>query len=201
MRTIDYYLFTLSPFCYLAGERLEAIARKHDARISYRPFQLLRVFSETGTPLPKDRHPSRQAYRFQELRRIAEMNGVPINLRPAHWPTDPLPSCHAVINAEEIGGGNIGGLVHAILRACWAEEKDISERAVIAECLEQNGFPESVVEQGMAHASQVLGRNTEEALDRGVFGAPSYLVSDQLFWGQDRLPYLDAWLEKSSGDL
>ena len=199
MRNIDYFLFTLSPFCYLAGERLEAMARKHDVRISYRPFHLMRVFSETGTPLPKDRHPSRQAYRFQELRRIAEMNGVPINLQPAHWPTDPLPSCHAIIAAGEAGEGNLGGLVHAILRACWADEKDISEHDILAECLEQNGFPEEIVSGDTAKASMVLERNTDEALERGVFGAPSYLVDDQLFWGQDRLPHLDAWLERHPG--
>ncbi len=199
MRNIDYYLFTLSPFCYLAGERLEAIARKHDVRISYRPFHLLKVFSETGTPLPKDRHPSRQAYRYQELRRIAEMNDVPINLQPAHWPTDPLPSCRAIIVAGEVGGGNIGGLVHAILRACWAEEKDISEHDVLAECLEQNGFPESVLKEDMTKAAEVFERNTDDALERGVFGAPSYLVDDQLFWGQDRLTHLDAWLDSRSG--
>ena len=199
MRTIDYYLFTLSPFCYLAGEGLEAMARKHDVRISYRPFQLMRVFAETGTPLPKDRHPSRQAYRLQELRRIAEMNGVPINLQPAHWPTDPIPSCHAIIAAGEVGGGNIGGLVHAILRACWAEDKDISEHDTLAECLEQNGFPEEIVTGDTAEASKVFERYTDDALERGVFGAPSYLVDDQLFWGQDRLTYLDAWLERHPG--
>ncbi len=199
MRTIDYYLFTLSPFCYLAGERLEAMARKHDVRISYRPFQLMRVFAETGTPLPKDRHPSRQAYRLQELSRVAEMNGIPINLQPAHWPTDPLPSCHAIIIAGEVGGGNIGGLVHAILRACWAEDKDISEHDILAECLEQNGFPEEIVTGDTAEASKIFKRFTDEALERGVFGAPSYLVGDQLFWGQDRLPYLDAWLERHPG--
>ena len=199
MRNIDYYLFTLSPFCYLAGGRLEAIARKHDVRISYRPFDLMKVFSKTGTPLPKDRHPSRQAYRFQELRRIAEMNSVPINLQPAHWPTGPLPSCRAIIAAGEVGGGNIGGLVHAILRACWVEEKDISEQDVLAECLEKNGFPASVLEEDMAKTAEVFERNTEEALERGVFGAPSYLVDDQLFWGQDRLTYLDAWLDKRPG--
>ena len=127
------------------------------------------------------------------------MNGVPINLQPAHWPTDPLPSCHVIIVAREVGGGNIGGLVHAILRACWVEEKDISKHDVLAECLEQNGFPESVSQEDMAKAAEVFERNTDDALERGVFGAPSYLVDDQLFWGQDRLTHLDAWLDNRSG--
>ena len=127
------------------------------------------------------------------------MNGIPINLRPAHWPTDPLPSCHAIIVAEEVGGGDVGGLVHAILRACWAKERDISEHDVLAECLEKNGFPASVLEEVMEKAAKVFERNTGEALERGVFGAPSYLVDDQLFWGQDRLAYLDAWLGKRPG--
>ena len=195
---VDYFLFTLSPFSYLAGNRLEEVAKKRGIEVAYRPFNLFKVFGETGTPLPKDRHPSRQAYRLQEIQRIADFEGLPITVHPAHWPTDPLPSCLAIIAAAESGEGDVGGLVHSILKACWAEEKDISRREVVAACLEANGFPGSIADADQSKAREVFDRNTDEALSRGVFGAPSYLVGEQVFWGQDRLPHLDAWLGRNS---
>lgn len=194
MPQIDYFLFTLSPFCYLAGARLETIAADHRTAVAYRPFDLITVFKETGTPMPKDRHPSRQAYRLQELRRIADRQGLSINLRPAHWPTDPSPSCLAIIAAARTGGGNLGGLTHAILRACWAEERDIARPEVLSDCLRQNGYAETLLETVSQDDSDTFQKNTQEALQRGVFGAPSYLIDDQVFWGQDRLVYLDSWL-------
>ena len=104
MAHIDYYLFTLSPFTYLAGDGLEEVAKKHGATVTYKPFGLLKVFEETGTLPPGQRHPSRQAHRLQELARISKMTGLPLNLRPAHWPTNPVPSMSAIIAAQEAGG-------------------------------------------------------------------------------------------------
>ncbi len=194
MAVIDYYLFPLSPFSYLAGLRLEEVAARHGARIEYKPVLLYRIFDATGAPLPKDRHPSRQKYRLQDIARVARWNGLPVNLHPAHWPTNPVPACTAIIAAQEAGGGDVGRLVHALLRAVWAEDRDIAEDAVIASALAEAGFDPAVAGRGMLSGVQTLERNTDEALARGVFGAPSYVVGDEVFWGQDRLPHLDAHL-------
>lgn len=196
MATIDYYLFPLSPFSYLAGLGLEETAARHGAGIRYKPFDLMRVFKETGTPPVKDRHPSRQKYRLADIARIAEMNGMPVNLQPRHWPTNPVPGAAAVINAQAAGGGETGRLVHALLRAVWAEDRDIAEDAVIRDCLAATGFDPALADKGMLAAVETYERNTDEALARGVFGAPSYLLDDEVFWGQDRLPHLDAALAK-----
>ena len=198
MPHIDYFLFTISPFTYLAGDRLETIADKHGATMAYKPFGLLRVFEATGTLPPKDRHPSRQAHRMQELSRVAAFNQMPINPKPAHWPTNPIPSMSAIIAAQSAGGGNVGGLVQSILRACWAEEKDVAEDGVIKEALSANGFDPSLADSGLLSGSETIERNTQEALERGVFGAPTYLVDDQVFWGQDRLDHLDVYLAGKS---
>ena len=196
MAHIDYFLFTLSPFTYLAGNQLEEIADKHGATITYKPFGLLKVFEETGTLPPGQRHPSRQAHRLQELARISKMNQMDINLKPAHWPTNPVPSMSAIIAAQSAGGGNLGGLVQSLLRACWAEEKDIAEDGVVKAALEDNGFDAKLADSGMLTGSETIERNTNEALERGVFGAPTYLVDDQVIWGQDRLAHLDAYLKE-----
>ena len=194
MTRIDYFYFPLSPFTYLAGTGLEEVAGKHGAEIRYRPFNLMQVFAEIGTPPLPERHESRKRYRLQDLARISARAGLPINLQPAHFPTNPVPACSAVIMAQKAGGGDLGGLAHGLLRACWAEEKDIAEDAVVADCLEAAGFDRGLVNKGMLEAVEEYERNTRDALDAGVFGAPTYIVGDQIFWGQDRLPYLDAFL-------
>lgn len=194
MAAIDYYCFPLSPFSYLAGLRLEEIAAQHGAEITYKPVELFRIFAETGTPLVKDRHPSRQRYRLQDIARVARLQGMPVNLQPRHWPTNAVPASVAVITAQAAGGGEVGRLLLNFLRAVWAEDRDISEDAVVRDCLADAGFDPHLADKGMLSGVETLQRNTDEALGRGVFGAPSYVVGDQIFWGQDRLPHLAAHL-------
>ncbi len=194
MTDIDYYCFPISPYCYLAGLKLEEIAARHGARITYKPVELLRIFEKTGTPLPKDRHESRRNYRNQDIVRVARFNGLPINPQPLYWPANPVPASAAIIAAQNAGGGDLGGLVHGLLRAVWAEDRNIAEDDVIADCIEAAGFPRELAGKGMLEAVEVLQRNTDEALRRMVFGAPSYVIGDEVFWGQDRLPMLDRQL-------
>jgi 2-hydroxychromene-2-carboxylate isomerase len=198
MTQIDYYMFTLSPFTYLAGDSLEKIAAKHGATINYKPFHLIQVFERTGGTAPKDRHISRQEYRAQELPRIAKMRGMEITQKPAFWPTNPAPSCYAIIAAQAAGGGDIGGLCQSILRAIWVEDKDISDDAVVKAALVENGFDASLTESGMLQGAEEFARNTEHAVMANVFGAPTYVVNGQVFFGQDRLEYLDAYLGEVS---
>ena len=198
MAHIDYFMITLSPFCYLAGDELEQIAEKHGATIAYKPVNLLQIFAATGGIVPADRHPARQAYRMQELTRVAKAKGLPINLKPAFFPSNPVPSCYSVINAQNSGGGDVAGLCQSFLRACWAEEKDVAEDIVLRACLTENGFDPDLVNSGLLSGAVVFERNTEEAIKKGVFGAPTYVVGDQIFWGQDRLSYLDKYLVEQS---
>lgn len=194
MTEIVYYWFPLSPFCYLAGPRLEEVAARTGAAITYTPVQLFRIFAETGTAPVKDRHPSRQAYRLADIGRVATSNGLPVNLKPAHWPTNPVPACTAVIEAQKAGGGDLAALAQGLTRAVWAEERDIADDAVVRACLEAAGFAPDLADKGMLSGSEALEHNTTHALMRGVFGVPTYGVGDELFWGQDRLPHLEAHL-------
>lgn len=194
MAAIDYFLFPLSPYCYLAGQRLEEIAARRGAKVAYRPFQLLQVYAAVGTANLADRHPSKQAYRLQDLARVARAAALPINLRPAHWPTNPAPASAAIVAAQAAGGGDLGGLVHGVLAAVWAEDRDIADDAVLRALMAAHGFDPALVDRGLMSGMAQLERNTEEALRRGVFGAPSYFLGDELFWGQDRLAHLDARL-------
>lgn len=196
MASIDYYLGTISPYCYFAGSRLEEIAARHNATITYKPVDLMQLFDRTGGIRPADRHASRIEYRAQELQRWADHLQMPFNLKPAHWPVNMAPSSYAVIAAQADGGGDLGGLVQGFLRAVWAEQRDISDDTVIREILGAHGFDPGLADKGLFIGAETYGRNLEQAVEAGAFGAPFYVVTDtgQRFWGQDRLDFLDRHL-------
>ena len=195
MPHIDYFLATISPNCYLAGARPAEIAAKHGATISYKPLDIMALFARTGGVPPGQRHPSRQEYRLIEIERSAKLLGMPVNAKPAHFPTNAAPSSYALIAAQKAGGGDLGALVAAVTRACWADEKDVADDAVIKSCLESTGFDPSLADSGLLAGAQAYEQNLEDAVKAGVFGAPFFITDDGArFWGQDRLEQLDRHL-------
>ena len=195
MAHIDYFFSTLSPYAYLAGTRLEDVAAKHGATITYKPMDIVALFGRTGGVPPKDRHPSRQELRAQELTRQSQKLGMPFNLQPAFWPTNAAPSSYAIIAAQNAGGGDLGRLVHSFLAGVWAEDKDIAQDDVVRSKLEDAGFDPGLADSGMLAGAETYAANLEEAAARGVFGAPFYITdTDQRFWGQDRIEDLDLHL-------
>ncbi|KEP71610.1 2-hydroxychromene-2-carboxylate isomerase [Thioclava sp. BHET1] len=196
MARIDYFFSVFSPWSYLAGLRLEEIAARHGASITYKPVDLLAMFAATGGTAPAQRPACRMEYRMQELKRWSDRLGMEMVFQPANYPPNPAPASYAVIAAQKAGGGDIGGLVHAILRAVWVEQRDIASDEVLREKLEANGFDGNLVTTGLFDGAITYERNLEEAKERGAFGSPFYIVAetDERFFGQDRLEFLDAHL-------
>jgi len=198
MPVIDCYLTPASPWLYLAGARPAAIAARHGHDLRYKPCDPAQLFARTGGLMLNERHESRQAYRLQELRRWSAHLGMPLNLRPAHFPVNPAPAAYAIIAAQDLqlagGGGDIHALVQALSRACWAEERDISDDTVIGDCLQACGFPRGLTMSGLLTGAETYGRNLNDAQENGVFGFPFYVVGTERFWGQDRLDMLDRYL-------
>ncbi|KAF0173906.1 MAG: 2-hydroxychromene-2-carboxylate isomerase [Rhodobacteraceae bacterium] len=194
MPQIDYFFAPMSPFCYLAGSRLEQIAAKHRATVRYIPLNAPALFPRTGGQVLADRHESRKTYRMQELRRQAAKLGMPINLSPFFFPVNPAPSAYAIIAAAKAGGGDLAGLVQAFPRAVWAEGRNIAEDEVVQDILAAHGFDPKIADKFMLDAAETYMANLEEAVARGVFGVPFYIVGDERFWGQDRLEDLDLHL-------
>ncbi|MEP4036282.1 2-hydroxychromene-2-carboxylate isomerase [Pseudophaeobacter sp.] len=195
MATIDFYFSTLSPYAYLAGTRLEQVAARQNAQINYKPMDIMALFGRTGGTPPKERHVSRQEYRLIELERQAKNNGLAINLKPAHWPTNAAPSSYAIIAAQSAGGGDVGALVHGLMRAVWAEERDIAQDDVIKSCLQSAGFDPALADSGLLAGAERYAQNLEDAVKAGVFGAPFYVTEDGArFWGQDRIEDLERHL-------
>ncbi len=193
MAHIDYYFTVLSPFAYLAGDSMEKVAAKNGATVSYKPVDIMKLFGEMGGTPPAQRHDSRKEYRLQELKRLSKLTGLPLNLAPAHWPTDQKPAS-AMIAAAAAAGADAGALTRAVMKAVWAEDRQIADAetldAIVAEC----GIDRASLEPHLAAAAEGFDARTDEAMSKGVFGAPFYVVGDERFWGQDRVDHLDAYL-------
>lgn len=194
MPQIDYFFAPMSPFTYLAGGRLEAVAARHGASIRYVPLDAPALFPRTGGQVLADRHPARKAYRLQELRRGAAKRAMPLLMQPPFFPVNPAPASYAIIAAARAGGGDLAGLVQAFPRAVWAEGRNIAEDAVVRDLLVAHGFDPGIADRHMLAAADTYAANLEEAVARGVFGVPSYLVGTEIFWGQDRIEDLDLFL-------
>ncbi len=198
MAHIDYYFSTISPFTYLCGTRVSEIVQKHGATITYKPIDIIALFGQTGGVPPKDRHPNRQEYRLQELERAGKKTGLPLNLKPAFWPTNSAPSAYAIL-AAIAEGGDPSKLIEDFTAACWAHERNIADLDVITELMKNNGFDPAIADKHMMTSADTFARNLSDAVAAGAFGAPFFIVdSGQKFWGHDRLDDLDAHL---AGDL
>ena len=195
---VDYYFSPQSPWTYLGHDRFVAIAKAAGARVNVRPVDLGKVFPVSGgLPLPK-RAPQRQAYRLVELRRFAEHLGLPLNLRPQFFPVAGDAAARLIIAVDEHEGSEAAlALTGALLRAVWAEERDIADTGALAALLAALQLPAQRLTDAQAPAVQArYGAQTQRAIDADVFGAPSYVVDGELFWGQDRLDFLQRRLAR-----
>ena len=196
--TIDYYFATVSPWAYLGHDRLVAMAQKHGVEIAVKPMNLGEIFPVSGgLPLGK-RAPQRQAYRLVELQRWSQFLGKPINIQPKFFPVNGDLAAHWILAALETGTPQALALAGAVGRATWEQERDIADPATLAaiarECgLDAGKLAARAGDPGIAARYAAL---TQEAMVRGVFGAPAYFYEDELFWGQDRLDFLARKLAK-----
>ena len=190
---IDYYASLNSPWTHLGAARIEALAAKHGATLRIYPVDFGTVFAGSGgLPLPK-RAPQRQAYRLMELRRWREFLGVPINIQPKFFPASEALSAPCVIALRETQGDVPAiRLAHRVLRAVWQDELNPGDPATLAGLIAEIGLDADALMRLGAEPRWTERRNaeTQAALERGVFGAPSYVIGDEIFWGQDRLEFV-----------
>lgn len=193
-KTVDYYFSPISPWSYLGHARFDEMAKRHGAVVNVKPADLGKVFPVSGgLPLPK-RAPQRQAYRMLELKRFRDHLKVPLTLEPKFFPVPGDLAAQFIVAAGRAGGSDAAmRLAGAVLRACWAEERNVSDAETLnAICKEQgmNAGELAAAAQTDAVKAEYAGY-TQEAIDRKVFGAPSYVIDGELFWGQDRLDFVE----------
>jgi 2-hydroxychromene-2-carboxylate isomerase len=197
-RNVDYYFTPVSPFAYLGHERFVAIARARHATIGVKPIDLGRVFPVSGGLPLRQRAPQRQAYRIVELRRWSSFLQIPLNPQPAHFPVPADLAAKWVLAVLERGTQPALDFAGALGRAIWAEERNIADRDTLAAIATTLGHDAAAIDE-RANAPDIAQRYdvlTQEAIERGVFGAPTYVFGGELFWGQDRLDFLDRALAK-----
>ena len=197
---IDYYFTPQSPWTYLGHQRFADMARAAGASIKVLPVDLGgKVFPVSGgLPLAK-RAPQRQAYRLVELKRFSEHLGLPLNLHPKYFPVAGDDAARLIIAVDMHDGSEAAmAIAGAVLRAVWVEERNIADVKEHAAMLAAHGLPAQRLAD--AHSPAVQQRyeaDTQRAIEVGVFGAPSYIVDGELFWGQDRLDFLQRRLARA----
>ena len=188
---VDYYFAPISPYSYLGHQRFASIAAQRGATVNLLPIDLMQVFPASGGVPVGKRAPQRQAYRLVERRRWSEHLGVPLTLHPKHWPT-PDPAASRLVIAADRAGADAMGLAFALMRACWSEERDIADPATLKAILGSCGLdPALIAAAGAPEIEEQRQALTRQAIDRQIFGAPTYVVNGELFWGQDRLDFVD----------
>jgi 2-hydroxychromene-2-carboxylate isomerase len=197
-KLVDYYFTPVSPYSYLGHDRFVALARRHGAAIAPKPIDLGRVFPVSGGVPLKQRAPQRQAYRLVELERWSGYLAVPLNPHPAHFPVPADLASRWILAALEQGVDEALAFAGSLGRAVWAEERNIADVDTLAAIGHAHGLDVEALDE-RANAADIATRYgvlTQEAIDRGVFGAPTYVYAGELFWGQDRLDFLDRALAK-----
>jgi carboxymethylenebutenolidase len=191
---IDYYVSLNSPWTHFGAARIEAMAAANNASLRIYPVDFGAIFPQSGgLPLPK-RAPQRQAYRMQELRRWRHHLNIPIHLEPAFFPSNEAPAASCVIAIREtIGDQPAIKLAHRVLKALWQEEANPGDPVTLAELIADIGLDADEIIALGSDPRWAARReaDTRAALDRGVFGAPSYVIGDEIFWGQDRLSFVE----------
>jgi 2-hydroxychromene-2-carboxylate isomerase len=196
---IDYFFTPQSPWTYLGHERFAAMAKAAGARVKVLPVNLGgKVFPVSGGLPLAQRAPQRQAYRLVELKRFSAHLGVPLKLHPKYFPVADAAAARLIIAVDLHDGADAAmALTGAVTRAVWVDECNIADEPSLAALLATLGLPAQRLVDAQSQA--VIDRyeaNTQRAIDTGVFGAPTYVVDGEMFWGQDRLDFVQRRLAR-----
>ena len=189
-KTVDYYFSPSSPWTYLGHARFAKMAKRHCAAVNVKPADLGKIFPASGGLPLAQRAPQRQAYRLVELKRFRDHLKLPLNLQPKFFPVPADLAAQFIVAAKHAGGSDAAmRLAGAVQRARWGEERNIADAETLsAICTEQGLNAAKLAAAAQSEAVRAEYQSyTEEALARNVFGAPSYVIDGEIFWGQDRL--------------
>ena len=194
-KQVEFFFDVGSPYSYLAYHQLPKIAARRGAQIVWRPMLLGGVFQATGNHSPAT-IPPKGRYTFVDFDRFARRYGVPLRYNP-HFPINTLLLMRGAVGMQLRDPGRFPDYCAAMFRAIWVDALDMNDPAVVGRALHQAGFDA----QALLALSQepdvkaALKAATDEAVARGVFGAPTFFAGDQMFWGQDRIEFLKEALQ------
>ena len=192
--SVDYYFAPQSPWAYLGHQRFQTILQKSGTSVRVMPIDLGgKVYPISGGLPLGQRAPQRQAYRLTELARFSKWLGAPLHLKPTFFPVSGDDAAKLIIAVDMAEGANAAMAISgAILSAVWSQQRNIADEKTLVELLKEQNLPASCLEQAYSQATQERYETyTQMAIDAGVFGAPSYVVNGEIFWGQDRLDFVE----------
>jgi 2-hydroxychromene-2-carboxylate isomerase len=189
-KTVDFYFDFGSPAAYLAWTQLPIICAETGARLVLKPVLLGGVFQATGNRAPMT-VPLKGSYLFVDLARFAQRYGVPLTFNP-NFPINTLTLMRVAVGLQMRQDARFDDYCAAMFKAIWVDGKNMNDAAVVSTVLIQAGFdPLTLLALGSEQTvKDELKALTEAAVQRGVFGAPTFFVADQMFWGQDRLDFV-----------
>ena len=190
-KTVEFFFDFGSPYTYLAYHQLPKIAARHGATVIWRPILLGGVFQATGNKSPME-VPAKGQYSLIDLQRWAQHFGVPLQMNP-HFPINTLPLMRGAVAMQLRSEVEFQRYVAVIFRAMFENPRNLNQPEEVAAVLAENGMdPTAFVDLINAPAAkEKLKENTAQAVARGVFGAPTFFVGEQMFWGQDRLDFVE----------
>jgi 2-hydroxychromene-2-carboxylate isomerase len=196
-KTVDYYLAPMSPWTYLGHQRFVHMVKAAGATVRVMPMDLGKVFPISGgLPLGK-RAPQRQAYRLVELARFSQALNLPLNLHPKFFPVAGDPASKLIIAVDMHHGAEAAlAITGAVLAAVWHQERDIADATTLGILLDEQQLDAACL--ALSDTPEVQARYdsyTQNAIDAQVFGAPSYVIDGEMFWGQDRLDFVSTALK------
>ena len=191
--SVDYYFTPQSPWTYLGHARFTRMAQIAGAEVRLLPADFNKVFASSGGLPLVQRAPQRQAYRLMDLARFSRQLGLPMNLRPRYFPVAGDDAARLIIAIDQHDGSAAAlKLCSAIFGAVWEQERDIANPAVLRELLGEAGLdPARMAQAASPEVQQRYEDNTRQAIENNIFGAPSYVIDGEIFWGQDRLEFVE----------
>jgi 2-hydroxychromene-2-carboxylate isomerase len=186
MATLEFFYDFVSPYSYLASTRVEALAARTGATVRWRPFLLGGVFKATGNRAPIETV-AKGKHMWLDLTRWARRLDVPLR-RPTTFPFSPILALRTALAAAP---ADLPRATHAIYKAAWADGRDIADPVVLAAILTEAGLDGAALVAAAPSMKEALTAQTQEAVDRGTYGAPTFFVGTELFVGNDRLDFVE----------
>ena len=188
MKQVEFFYDYASTYSYLAHREIEQLAERTGAELVFRPMVLGFVFKATGNSMPAA-VPAKAAYMAHDVRRWVRHYGLPFHM-PSVFPVNTIRALRCAVAALE--DGTFATYHHAVMRAYWAEDQDIGDAEVLAGIAAGVGLdgPALIARSETEPVKTALKKNTDEAVARGVFGAPTFFVGADMFWGNDRLEFV-----------
>ena len=185
-KQIDFYFDLVSPYSYVASKLIEDLAQRNNADLLWKPFLLGGVFRAVGTSDTPGLMPAKKPYLLKDLQRLSRHYEIPLQM-PADFPVRTVLAMRALtgLSTEQVTKA-----AHTLFNAYWAYNKDIADPDVVTSLIGR----ESVERAGTQEIKDALFQTTEEAVKRGAFGAPTFFVEDEMFFGHDRMPLLERHL-------